>query len=280
MFLLLLVNLGVALMTTLIVVLLFRGPISGILSRIVQEPVAAAWRRYLVFALLVVGVSSGINPWRLERYLPGGVPDAREPAQALTLNASSWALEIYGTAMASLRGLAGALLLFFGIGLVVSALLRASEQRAMPSGIGADRLAVQQRARSRDLGGRSARPQEPRGLGTDARRRGGVGRSRGESPLREAPDIRGGAGRGGEGRSGEGRGGEGRGGEDRGGEGRGAEGRGGEGRGGGGGEGRGGGRVAERGGEGPWVEGEEARESPRRPGPAPEVRPVPPPRRF
>jgi hypothetical protein len=251
-------------LATIMVILLFRGPISGILSRIVQEPVAAAWRRYLVFALLVVGISSGVNPWRLERYLPGGMRDAPEPVQAFDLNASTWTLEIYGTVMAALRGLAGALLLFFGIGLVVSAVMRASEQRALSSGMGENRHATQQRARSRDLTGRGGRTPEPRRLGTDARRRGSEGRARGESPMgregsgREGSEIRGG----------------------RGGEGRGGEGRGGEGRGSGGGEGRGGDRrVADRGGESPWPESEGGRESSRRPGQPSEMRPIPPLRR-
>jgi hypothetical protein len=215
--LLLLVNLGIALAATLLVILAFRGPIAGILSRIVEDQVAAAWRRYLVFALFVVGVSSGVSPWNLERYSKAGAtPMGGEPPTFLPLDPDLWALELYRTAMSSLRGLTWALFLFFAIGLVLSALLRMSEARSGRPGIGRSasdpargRAPLSSRSAIGNRGGRE-RPLEPRRQPAESRRR--------ESGRR------------GEGRiSGEGRGGEGRG-ESRGGEGRGGEGRGGEGR--------------------------------------------------
>lgn len=214
--LLLAVNLAVALVVTVLVILAFRGPIAGILSRIVQDPIAAAWRRYLVFALLVVGVSSGVNPWTLERYTKAGIPQVAppgEPIPAIALDADAWALEVYRTAMSSLRGLTWALFLFFAIGLVLSAVLRlAAEQRP---GAGRTTSVLRQPSegiRSREMGAsRSGRDRPPpRRQGIDSRRRG-------------SGEGRGGEGRGGEGRGGEGRGGEGRGGERRGGDERGRE---------------------------------------------------------
>lgn len=95
MFLLLLVTtLGVALLTSAIVVLFFKKPIRQILDRIIGEDIAEGWQRFLLFAIYVVGVSAGVQIWKLEQYVhpqPTG-PDGK--SAVLTLDGASMALEV------------------------------------------------------------------------------------------------------------------------------------------------------------------------------------------
>jgi hypothetical protein len=173
--LLILVSLAAALVTTFLVVLAFRGPISSILSRIVDDSVGAAWNRYLVFALLVVGVSAGVNTWNLERYLSGG-EYATPASPVLELGTPALALEAYRAAIGSLRALAAALLLFFGIGLVVSAVQRALGERSAGTA-----------ARGARAG--AGRPSDPSRGGRDPAAR--SGRERGGDPRRSSGRRRG-----------------------------------------------------------------------------------------
>jgi len=129
-FVLLLLTLGVALLTSLIVVLFFRRPIRQILDRVIGEDLASGWQRFLLFAIFVVGVSSGVQIWKLEQYVhpvPGGLPEAR---QALALDSTSIALEIYRTVIQTLQGVAWALLLFFVVALIAYAIVRRHEGRS------------------------------------------------------------------------------------------------------------------------------------------------------
>jgi hypothetical protein len=129
-FVLLLLTLGVALLTSLIVVLFFRRPIRQILDRVIGEELASGWQRFLLFAIFVVGVSSGVQIWKLEQYVhpvPGGLPEAR---QALALDSTSIALEIYRTVIQTLQGVAWALLLFFVVALIAHAIVRRHEGRS------------------------------------------------------------------------------------------------------------------------------------------------------
>ena len=130
---LLLVTLVVSLTTAALVVRFFRAPIGQILDRIIGEKIAEGWKQFLVFALFVVGVSNGVQFWKLEQYLR---PDTAGPGlvgRALTLSASAIALEIYRTIILVLQALAWALLLFFTIALVAFAILRRGEMRTGPA---------------------------------------------------------------------------------------------------------------------------------------------------
>jgi hypothetical protein len=130
MFVLLLVTtLGVALLTSAIVVLFFKKPIRQILARIIGEDLAEGWQRFLLFAVYVVGVSSGVQIWKLEQYVhpqPAG-PDGR--VTTLTLDGPSMALEIYRTIIQVLQGIAWALLVFFVVALIAFAITRRAETR-------------------------------------------------------------------------------------------------------------------------------------------------------
>jgi hypothetical protein len=130
MFLMLLVTtLGVALATSAIVVFFFKKPIRQILDRIIGETIAEGWQRFLLFAVYVVGVSSGVQIWKLEQYVhpqPAG-PDGR--VQVLTLDGPSIGLEIYRTIIQVLQGIAWALLVFFVVALIAFAIIRRAETR-------------------------------------------------------------------------------------------------------------------------------------------------------
>ena len=130
-FVLLIVTLGVAVLTSTIVVLFFKKPIRQILDRIIGEEIAAGWHRFLLFAIYVVGISSGVQIWKLEQYLHP--PDVRGPDGAgrlpLTLDAASMGLEIYRTIVQVLQGIAWALLVFFVVALVAFAIIRRGEAK-------------------------------------------------------------------------------------------------------------------------------------------------------
>ncbi|MEK7348228.1 MAG: hypothetical protein AABZ94_05100 [Candidatus Eisenbacteria bacterium] len=130
MFLLLLVTtLGVALLTSAIVVLCFKKPIRQILDRIIGEEIAEGWQRFLLFAVYVVGVSSGVQIWKLEQYVHPQSVGPEGKAVTLTLDASSIALEVYRTIIQVLQGVAWALLVFFVVALIAFAITRRAEAR-------------------------------------------------------------------------------------------------------------------------------------------------------
>ena len=58
---LLIVTFLVATAISAIVALVFKKPADQILKRIIADEVSTVWRRYLMFALYVVGISSGVH---------------------------------------------------------------------------------------------------------------------------------------------------------------------------------------------------------------------------
>src|SRR5438105_1279841 len=86
-----------------IVVLMFTKSVDGILQRIIADPISHSWVTYIKFAIYVVGISSGVRIWELERYItPGQFRDS----QVLTLTRDRWVLEVYRTIIESLQGIA------------------------------------------------------------------------------------------------------------------------------------------------------------------------------
>ena len=124
--LLLVITLVIAIAVSGLVVLFFRKPIDKIFARIIGEEISVAWRKFLTFALFVVGISSGVNIYKLEQFVSPTI----EPAQRPVLSAQFWALEIYRTIIGTLGGLAWALLVFFVVALIAFALVRRKEQKA------------------------------------------------------------------------------------------------------------------------------------------------------
>jgi hypothetical protein len=106
------------------VALLFSRPVNRILGRLVSEELAPTWRRYILFAIYVVGISGGVRVWDVERYI---TPD--KDGKVLVLNPDRWVVEIYKTVIGTLQSVAWMLLVFFLFALVAYVVLRGFEMR-------------------------------------------------------------------------------------------------------------------------------------------------------
>lgn len=124
---LLLVTFAISFLTALAVHLLFKRPIGDILKRIVSEELSAAWRRYIIFAIYVVGISGGVRIYDLERYITAPAAPRGEAAEPLTLTADRWTLEVYRTIIETLQSIAWMLLVFFVVALVAYVVVRGFE---------------------------------------------------------------------------------------------------------------------------------------------------------
>jgi hypothetical protein len=101
----------------------FRKPIGAIFTRIIQDDISAAWQRYVMFATYVVGISSGVRIYDLERYIS---PQMRE-MEILQLTVERWVLEIYRTLIACLQGIAWMYLVVFVVALIAYVIMRGFE---------------------------------------------------------------------------------------------------------------------------------------------------------
>lgn len=110
----------------------FTQPMSSILSRIISDPISEAWVRYLKFAILVVGISSGVRINEIERYISPN--NWQEKPEILVLTSERWVLEVYRTIIETLQGIAAMLLAFFVISLIAFVILRISELKQASRG--------------------------------------------------------------------------------------------------------------------------------------------------
>ena len=122
---LLAVTLVVSLAACALVVRVFRGSIAAILDRLVGGELSAAWKRYLVFAIYVVGISGGVRIWDLEKYITARGPDEAP----IVLTGERWTLEVYRTVVSTLQSTAWMLLVFFVFSLIAYVILRGFELR-------------------------------------------------------------------------------------------------------------------------------------------------------
>lgn len=140
-FSLLFATLLTSLATSTIVALLFRKSIGGILTRVLRDDISMAWQRYIMFAVIVVGLSSGVNLYKLEQYTEGsqgrwvdkpGVEKQHDEQEwkPPVLNNETWTLEIYRSIVGTIQGIAWALLVFFLVSLVAFVIVRGQETKA------------------------------------------------------------------------------------------------------------------------------------------------------
>jgi hypothetical protein len=122
---LLLVTFLIALATSTFVAFLFNRPVQKILDRLVSEELGATWKRYILFAIYVVGISGGVRVWELERYI---TPRTRDEAPII-LNSDRWVLEVYKTVVGTLQRVAWMLLVFFLFALLAYVVVRGFELR-------------------------------------------------------------------------------------------------------------------------------------------------------
>ena len=99
---LLAVTLVVLLAACALVVRVFRGSIAAILDRLVGGELSAAWKRYLVFAIYVVGISGGVRIWDLEKYITARGPDEAPIVPERFRDARTFSGDVIDEAAASL----------------------------------------------------------------------------------------------------------------------------------------------------------------------------------
>ena len=113
------------------VVAVFNKPVTQILERILADSISRAWVRYLQFAMIVVGISSGVRVWELEKYL---LPAKSTDSAILQLTKERWILEVYRTIIGSLEGLALLLFVFFIFALLAFVVVKIFEMRQQKVG--------------------------------------------------------------------------------------------------------------------------------------------------
>jgi hypothetical protein len=122
---LLIVDFLLAFAVCFIVTLIFKSPLNKILHRLITDEIYSVWTKYIIFAIYVVGISTGVQVWNLEKYIsPSG-----DNKTILTLNTDRWILEIYRTIIGTLQGIAWMLLLFFIFALIAYVIIRGMEMR-------------------------------------------------------------------------------------------------------------------------------------------------------
>ena len=102
----------------------FRKSIAAIMNRIVGDPLGSAWVRYVMVAVVVVGVGGGVRPWDYAKYI---TPVKDQPLPVL--NADRWTLELYTTVIGTAQAITWMLLVFFVIALIAYVLVRGAELR-------------------------------------------------------------------------------------------------------------------------------------------------------
>lgn len=121
---LLIVTFIIAAATSSLIAFLFSRPISKILNRLISDELAPTWKRYIIFAIYVVGISGGVALWELERYI---TPD--KDGKLLMLNSDRWVIEIYRAVIGSLQSAAWMLLVFFLFTMIGYIMIKGFEAR-------------------------------------------------------------------------------------------------------------------------------------------------------
>jgi hypothetical protein len=123
---LLIVTFIVATIVSIIVARAFSKPIDQILTRIIGDEISSAWRRYVTFAIYVVGISTGVEVYNLQQYV---TPPQYKDAQIVVLSSDRWILEVYRTIIGTLQGIAWVLLIFFIFSLIAFVVVRVFEMK-------------------------------------------------------------------------------------------------------------------------------------------------------
>lgn len=118
---------ALALLVSFIVMRLFSSSINAILARIIHDPIHEAWAKYTKFAGMVVGTSSGIRIYDMEKYITPLPYAENDKRIVIELTQERWVLEIYRTIIETLQGLAWMMLVFFMVALIAYVIVRWSE---------------------------------------------------------------------------------------------------------------------------------------------------------
>lgn len=125
-YLLILSNFVIATLTSVVIIYMFSKSINKIMERIINDPINTTWAKYTKFAGLVVGISSGIRIYEMEKYI-NPITYATDKATILELTTERWFLEIFRTLIETVQGLAWMFFVFFVISLLAYVVVRVSE---------------------------------------------------------------------------------------------------------------------------------------------------------
>ncbi|MCB5250347.1 MAG: hypothetical protein RBS16_02165 [Candidatus Cloacimonadales bacterium] len=114
-----------ALLVAVIVNLFFKKPLAVILKRLIEDEIYDSWLKYMIFAIYVVSISSGISLWKIERYI---YPTAQN-LPVLDITGISIAFEMYRSIINSLTSIAWLLLTFFIVALIIFVVKRIFENK-------------------------------------------------------------------------------------------------------------------------------------------------------
>lgn len=129
---LLAVTFTISLLVSAIVSRVFTQPLDSILKRIITDQISTAWLKYLKFAIYVVGISSGVRIYELEKYI---TPQRFEKeSKIVELTSDRWILEVYRTIIETLQGIAWMLLMFFIFALIAYVIVKIFESRKEEQG--------------------------------------------------------------------------------------------------------------------------------------------------
>ncbi|MDK9698573.1 MAG: hypothetical protein OEM52_00285 [bacterium] len=106
----------------------FHKTVLKMLSKIFPDDITLAFRRYLAFALYVIGIGGGVRIYDIERYINPAKRGGEESFAPLLLNNERLLLEMVRTLIETLQALAWALFVFFLI-ILIAWLIIANRQR-------------------------------------------------------------------------------------------------------------------------------------------------------
>lgn len=129
-YLLMITTFFISLIVSLIVIYMFSSPMLSILARIIHDPIHSAWVKYTKFAGIVVGISSGVRIYDMEKYITPLSYSQQDHPVTLVLTQERWVLEIYRTLIETLQGLAWMFLIFFLVALIAYVIVRKTESRS------------------------------------------------------------------------------------------------------------------------------------------------------
>ncbi|NUN09262.1 MAG: hypothetical protein HUU54_08815 [Ignavibacteriaceae bacterium] len=110
----------------LIVIFIFRSSLSKTLVRVVGEELAGSWKKFIQFALFVVGISGGVKPWNMERYLS----QAGQDTKPLILTQERWVLELYMVVIDTIVAMSWMLFVYFLFSLITIGIIRIFEMKS------------------------------------------------------------------------------------------------------------------------------------------------------
>ncbi len=118
-YLLLLFSLLVSLLAGMIVHLIFKKPLQNILKGLFPEEIYEGWYRYIIFAIYIVGISSGVKIWKINEYIEN----------AAELTKTKFFISIYDSLIQAFMGTVWLLFVFFMFTMIAYVIVRLVERK-------------------------------------------------------------------------------------------------------------------------------------------------------